>query len=77
MCAPAMREPFGPELRPADDGRAHDAVDIVNHLARWLSPRLLDPVAADRIQAAVAALTGDLDAEQRSRLHSAALRWLT
>jgi len=63
-------------LRSTPDGRAHDVIDIINHLAEWLEPRRLTLEAADVVQALVEAATGPDPAAQLVRLNVPALRWV-
>lgn len=63
-------------LRSSRDGRAHDVIDIINHLAEWLEPRRVTIEAADVVQALVEAATGPERGAHLGRLKVPALRWV-
>lgn len=63
-------------LRSTPDGRAHDVIDVINHLAEWLEPRRVTVEAADVVQALVEAATGPERGAQLARLNVPALRWV-
>jgi len=63
-------------LRSTPEGRAHDVLDIVNHLAEWLEPLRLTVEAADVIEALVTTAASLVDGAELSRIHPAARRWV-
>lgn len=48
-------------LQSTPDGRAHDPVDVANHLAEWLEPLRLTVETADVVQALVDTATSLVD----------------
>lgn len=63
-------------LRRTSSGRRFDAIDVANHLAAWLEPKLLAVDVAAMAEELVNRIARDCTPSQRVRLSAAAKRWL-
>lgn len=63
-------------LKEGPRGDAHRPVDILNHLATWLEPRLLSADAGELVEAIYALALDQLDQGEREELTLAARRWI-
>lgn len=69
-----MTHPAPPQ--PTPDGRPHDIVDIINHLAEWLEPLRISIEAADVVQGLLAGGVAASDAGELARLNAPARAWM-